>query len=139
MCTFTAEFLDGKTTIDSLENGVSVWSQASLAKGLKFELKDNYFNLNGQPTFFIGANTTGMMWYSANENPLVWKKDFAAMQDYGLMLDLYVKEPQLLPDEVRLNFEKFGKMTAIVDYVAGLTDLSAVRMFEQYFVPKVSE
>jgi len=38
-----------------------------------------------------------------------------------------------------LNFDRFGKMTAIVDYVAGLTDLSAVRMFNQHFVPKVSE
>ena len=82
--TFTAELLDGETAIDMLENGISVWSQDALSKGLKFELKNNYFNLNGQPTFFIGANTTGMMWYSANENPLVWKKDFAAMQDYGL-------------------------------------------------------
>ncbi len=82
--TFTAELLDGETAIDMMENGISVWSQDALAKGLAFELKDNYFNLNGQPTFFIGANTTGMMWYSANENPLVWKKDFAAMRDFGL-------------------------------------------------------
>ncbi len=81
---FTAELFDGETSIDVMENGISVWSQEALAKGLKFEFKDNYFNLNGQPTFFIGANTTGMMWYSANENPLVWKKDFAAMQDFGL-------------------------------------------------------
>ncbi|HBX75839.1 MAG TPA: hypothetical protein DEG55_06885 [Acidaminococcaceae bacterium] len=55
------------------------------------------------------------------------------------LLDLYDTQPNLLPEAVQLNFERFGKMTAIVDYVAGLTDLSAVRMFNQHFVPKISE
>ena len=32
---FTAELLDGETAIDILENGISVWSQDALAKGLK--------------------------------------------------------------------------------------------------------
>ena len=73
------------------------------------------------------------------ECPSLEKEHHKAEHVIMSLLDLYVKEPQLLPEEVRLNFERFGKMTAIVDYVAGLTDLSAVRMFNQYFVPKVSE
>ena len=73
------------------------------------------------------------------ECPSLEKEHHKAEHVIMSLLDLYVKEPQLLPEEVRLNFERFGEMTAIVDYVAGLTDLSAVRMFNQYFVPKVSE
>ena len=73
------------------------------------------------------------------ECPSLEKEHHKAEHVITGLLDLYVKEPRLLPEEVRLNFERFGKMTAIVDYVAGLTDLSAVRMFNQYFVPKVSE
>ena len=73
------------------------------------------------------------------ECPALEKEHAKAEHVIMSLLDLYVKEPQLLPDEVRLNFERFGKMTAIVDYVAGLTDLSAVRMFTQHFIPKVSE
>ena len=68
--------------LKELQNDTSVLEQNELFQKLRERYPD--FNLNGQPTFFIGANTTGMMWYSANENPLVWKKDFAAMQDFGL-------------------------------------------------------
>lgn len=73
------------------------------------------------------------------ECPALEKEHQKAEHVIMSLLDMYEKEPQLLPEDVQLNFERFGKMTAIVDYVAGLTDLSAVRMFNQHFVPKVSE
>ena len=73
------------------------------------------------------------------ECPALEKEHQKAEHVIMSLLDMYEKEPQLLPEDVQLNFDRFGKMTAIVDYVAGLTDLSAVRMFNQHFVPKVSE
>ena len=73
------------------------------------------------------------------ECPALEKEHQKAEHVIMSLLDMYEKEPQLLPEDVQLNFDRFGKMTAIVDYVAGLADLSAVRMFNQHFVPKVSE
>ena len=55
------------------------------------------------------------------------------------LLDLFEKQPALLPETVQLNFARFGKMVSIVDYVAGLTDLSAVKLFNRHFVPMVHD
>ncbi len=81
---FTVQLLKDGKVIDHLDNGFSVWNKRAIAQGIDLKLKDNYFDINGKPTFFTGANTTGMMWFSHNENPLVWKKDFQAMRDFGI-------------------------------------------------------
>jgi hypothetical protein len=70
--------------LDRVNNGVVVWQEASIQQGLSVKQQDNYFYLNDRPCFFTGTNTTGMMWYSKNENPLVWQQDFQGMRDYAL-------------------------------------------------------
>ena len=53
-------------------------------KGPAFAFRDNAASIDGRRRFFGGMNTTGMMWYSANEDPLVWSRDFGGMADYGM-------------------------------------------------------
>ena len=53
------------------------------------------------------------------------------------LLDLYLETPSLLPAEVQQNFERFGMEQAVIDYVAGLTDLAAVHLFNEHFVPRI--
>ena len=53
-------------------------------KGPAFAFKDNAASIDGRRRFFGGMNTTGMMWYSQNEDPLVWARDFGDMADYGM-------------------------------------------------------
>lgn len=78
------ELWRGAEQLDVMYNGLVVRQSSAMQEGVSISLQDNYFRLNGEKTFFTGANTTGMMWYSWNENPRVWQRDFAGMRDYGL-------------------------------------------------------
>ena len=55
------------------------------------------------------------------------------------LLDLYLNQTRRLPLPVQLLCEKFGTKTAVVDYVAGLTDSAAVLLFNQHFVPNLTD
>ncbi|MGI5923417.1 MAG: hypothetical protein ACOX9E_05690 [Lentisphaeria bacterium] len=70
--------------LDRVSNGLVVWQKESIKQGLSISQQGNYFQLNDRPCFFTGTNTTGMMWFSDNENPLVWQRDFQGMRDYAL-------------------------------------------------------
>ena len=72
------------------------------------------------------------------EGPVLEKEHRKAEHVVLSILDLYMKTPCLLPDKVQLSFERFGKEQAIIDYVSGLTDLSALATFQEYFIPKVN-
>ncbi|MEG1345310.1 MAG: deoxyguanosinetriphosphate triphosphohydrolase [Acidaminococcaceae bacterium] len=53
------------------------------------------------------------------------------------LMELCLQKPELLPSEVWEQKEKFGLLLAVTDYIAGLTDASAVQMFQRYFVPLI--
>lgn len=72
---------------DRMETGFVVWREEVLQRGFALRFAENYFrDEQGRARFLIGTNQTGMMWFSANENPLVWARDFAAMRENGLRL-----------------------------------------------------
>lgn len=81
---FSAELLVDGQPVDVLRSGFSVLNAASTAAGPSLIFHDNYFEFNGRPLFFGGANTTGMMWYSDNEDPLVWRRDFERLGDFAM-------------------------------------------------------
>lgn len=72
--------------LDELTTGFSVWDEAAVRSGPAVAQRGTVFQLRGRPAFLCGANQTGMMWYSANENPVVWQRDFETMGDFGLNL-----------------------------------------------------
>jgi len=69
-----------------LENGFCVWDETVVRGGPKISLRDNYFHVGDRPAFLTGTNQTGRMWLAAYENPLIWRDDFAAMRDQGMIL-----------------------------------------------------
>jgi dGTPase len=73
------------------------------------------------------------------ECPVLEKERQKAEHVVLSLLDMIEKRPHLLPEETQKNFSRFGKLMSIVDYVAGLTDLSAVNLFNYHFVPTVTD
>ena len=78
---FSAEIVRGRRILDR-KRTASVVVQKPCGPVLSFS--NNMFAVNGRRRFFGGMNTTGMMWYSDNEDPLVWARDFSEMADYGM-------------------------------------------------------
>lgn len=80
----TAELLIDGETIDIMETGFAGYSPEVVASGPKIELRDNYFDIDGRPVLLSGTNETGAIFFSGNENPLVWDHDLAEMSSNGV-------------------------------------------------------
>lgn len=80
----TAELMVGDKTVDIVETGFVVYSPKVTAGGPKIELRDNYFEIDGRPVLLSGTNETGAIFFSGNENPLVWDRDLAEMSSNGV-------------------------------------------------------
>lgn len=78
-----AELTDGDRCVDTLTNAFCVRSPQVLASGPKIGWADNYVTVDGRPTFLVGTNQTGMMYFSPDENPQTWDRDFARMESHG--------------------------------------------------------
>ncbi|MDU2066606.1 MAG: deoxyguanosinetriphosphate triphosphohydrolase [Sporomusaceae bacterium] len=50
----------------------------------------------------------------------------------------FLKNPHKLPEDFLAREAQWGLKTSVIDYVAGLTDLYAIRLFEEFFLPKKS-
>ncbi len=70
---------------DSLISGVCQFKPTRLSEST-FKFQKNYFEINNRPTFLLGTNQTGMIWYSPKENPATWEQDFTRMRDFGLRM-----------------------------------------------------
>jgi hypothetical protein len=80
----TATLTVGNEWIDSMETGFVVYDPKVTAGGLKLGFRDNYFRDGDRPVLLSGVNQTGAIFYSGNENPLVWDRDLARMNENGL-------------------------------------------------------
>ena len=49
--------------------------------------------------------------------------------------ELFLTSPNLLPDEYQVHVDRWGLERATIDYIAGLTDSYAIRLFKEYFIP----
>lgn len=74
----------GDQPVDAAETGFVVWNERIISGGFPLKFSENYFRAGDRPVFLSGTNQTGMMFASANENPLVWKQDIEKMADYGV-------------------------------------------------------
>ncbi len=82
-CPVQARLYEGERLADFMESGLCIRSEAILASGPQIGWKDNYLTVDGRPTFLLGTNQTGMMFFSANENPAIWDRDFRTMQEHN--------------------------------------------------------
>lgn len=81
-----ARLLKGGRPVDVVETGFVVWDEEVIADGFPLEYSENYFRAGDRAVFPSGTNQTGMIFASANENPLVWKQDMEKMSDYGVSI-----------------------------------------------------
>lgn len=51
------------------------------------------------------------------------------------LYEYFLATPAALPEEFSMREEKWGLEAVVVDYIAGLTDLYAIRLFERQFIP----
>ena len=71
---------------DKMETGFCVWDEKAVKAGPDCTLEGNLFRLNGREHFLQGTDSFSFAFYSAHENPLVWKRDFGTMRDQGMNL-----------------------------------------------------
>jgi len=60
-----------------------------------------------------------------------------AQQVVKTLYDYYLKNPDLLSDDIKARIPSEGLERCVVDYIAGMTDRFAMKTFERYFVPNV--
>jgi dGTP triphosphohydrolase len=51
------------------------------------------------------------------------------------LYDYFMKHPDALPAEYRSHIEAYGIEQVVCDYIAGMTDRYALRMFYNLFIP----
>jgi hypothetical protein len=105
--------------VDQLETGFVVWSTETLRKGLAFEFRENYFQVDGHSLFLQGTDDYLHTFIDQDENPLTWKNDAQGCRDS--CIDVYenllgLRGPQQRPtktwwrwiDAMLLNVQRVG-------------------------------
>jgi len=86
LCEVTATLeVDGRP-IDEMASGFVAERPSVTASGPELRFAENYFTLNGRPTFLFGTDTYARTYQSATENPLTWRHELLAARDHGLIL-----------------------------------------------------
>lgn len=80
----TADLVRNGRMVDTIETGFAAYNEKVTSAGLPLEYRDNYFHVGDRPVLLSGTNATGAIFCSGNENPLVWDRDLARMNDNGL-------------------------------------------------------
>jgi hypothetical protein len=114
-----AQLVADHQVIDQLETGFVVWSTETLRKGLAFEFKDNYFQVEGHSLFLQGTDDYLHTFIDQDENPLTWHNDAQGCRDS--CIDVYenlmgLRGPQQRPtktwwrwiDAMLLNVQRVG-------------------------------
>ncbi|MCS7266243.1 MAG: hypothetical protein NZ805_15600, partial [Armatimonadetes bacterium] len=81
-----AKLMDRKgNLVDTAEAGFIVWDGQTFPKTLNFRYSENYFWLNGEPTFMCGTDTWSNWFHSPSQSdPLFWWRQIRMMKDCGL-------------------------------------------------------
>ena len=67
-----------------------------------------------------------------------WRTDEASRCDFTLttLFEYYVRHPDRMPDEYAAIADTEGTQRAVCDFLAGMTDVYAIDLFTERFVPK---
>jgi dGTPase len=68
-------------------------------------------------------------------NPYAKSEEKKVPRLIGALFD-YLKEPDYLPEDLRLIAAQDGNERAACDYIAGMTDHFAIKLFQEIYVPK---
>jgi hypothetical protein len=98
----TARLFLAEEQIDQVETGFIIWKEEILRKGLDFQFKDNYFQVNNKNLFLQGTDDYLHTFVDQDENPLTWYEDVQGCRD--ACIDVYenlmgLRGPQQRPTE----------------------------------------
>lgn len=83
----TARLRDGEEILDEMEAGFVVWDGKTFPHKLNFRYADNYFWLNGKPTFLPGTDTWSNWFHSPSQgDPLFWWRQIVKMRDFKVLV-----------------------------------------------------
>ncbi len=115
----TVQLAADNRVVDELDTGFVVWSTETLRKGLAFEFKENYFQVDGHSLFLQGTDDYLHTFIDRDENPLTWNHDVQSCRDS--CIDVYenlmgLRGPQQRPtktwwrwiDAMLLNVQRVG-------------------------------
>lgn len=152
-CRVMAELIHDGAVIDTMESAFNVWKQETLRSGMRFEFRENYFQVNGRSVFLQGTDDYLHTFLDQDENPGTWRADAQGCRDSAI--DVYenlmgLRGPQQRPpeawwrwiDAMLLNTQHVGGIffpgmlvfsnTAVSD--AGLAEQKAyVRAFSERY------
>ena len=64
------------------------------------------------------------------------KEETKAKNILQMLFEIFMKEPERLPDDDRANIDSMGTERVVIDYIAGMTDNYAIYKFNELFIPK---
>lgn len=76
------------------------------------------------------------MFVAVYTNPICKSEEKKAVEMLGKILEYYCKKPEELPKLYLDICEEEGEERAVCDYIAGMSDTYAVKVFNQLYVPK---
>ena len=98
--------------VDETEAGFVVWDGQIFPKKLNFRYADNYFWLNGSPTFTLGTDTWANWFHSPSQSdPLFWWRQIQAMKDAGLTV---FENLQWTPPNYQFSAADWRKLDAMI-------------------------
>ncbi|HUT88613.1 MAG TPA: beta-galactosidase trimerization domain-containing protein [Thermoguttaceae bacterium] len=106
--------------IDELVTGVVLQKPSPADSGPELRFAENYFTLNGRPTFLFGTDTYARTYDSAAENPWTWHQELTAARDVGLNLYenlQYNKPGHKMSDDDWRSFRAMGRLTQDLNLV----------------------
>ena len=100
--TVQMDLLDGAHVIDSIETAFNTWKPETLAAGMPFEFRENYFQVEGRSVFLQGTDDYLHTFIDQDENPGTWLRDAQGCRDSAI--DVYenlmgLRGPQHRPTE----------------------------------------
>ncbi len=78
----------------------------------------------------------GFLYTNVYTNPIAKQEEGKAKQLLESLFHYFVKHPERLPKEYHMFLEKDPIDRVVCDYVAGMTDRYAIRLYEDLFVPE---
>ena len=80
-------------------------------------------------------NLREFMFEAVYRNPVAKGEEGKAEDMICLLFDYYAKHTDKLPPEYQDILVREGAQRAVVDYIAGMTDVFAVEKFKELFLP----
>ena len=69
-------------------------------------------------------------------NPVCKSEESKAIDMIQWLFGFYMEKPENLPQNYQRILERDGKERAVCDFVAGMSDRYAIKVFESYFIPQ---